>query len=124
MDPNKLDYAMTTTSKNTLKKHLSQPYGYAPRLGMGYGQGWLTTSALVLDDMDSSGPLLTNIAKYSYDKNMDYVDKKTGMDWRKWLWIIPEGTTYYPMAGGTGSAISPTERTRDRACTRWKFASA
>jgi hypothetical protein len=59
---------------------------------MGYGIGWLTHSALVLDQMDNAGRLLINIARYSYDKNMDYVDEKQKTDWRKWMWIIPEGS--------------------------------
>ncbi len=96
LDPNKLDAEMTLVTRNTLKRQLSQPYGYAPVLGMGYGQGWITESALMLDDMDSAGPLLANIAKYSYDKNMDYVDAKRGIDWRPNLWLIPEGTNIMP----------------------------
>ncbi len=96
LDPNKFDAEMTAITRNTLKQQLSQPYGKAAVLAMGYGQGWLTQSALVLDDMDASGPLLTNIARFSYDKNMDYVDAKRGIDWRKWLWLIPEGTNLLP----------------------------
>jgi hypothetical protein len=46
--------------------------------------------------MDDAGKLLTNIARYSYDKNMDYVDQKRGIDWRKWLWLVPEGTNVLP----------------------------
>lgn len=96
LDPNKLDTEMTPITRNTLKRQLNQPYGYAPVLGMGYGQGWITESALILDDMDNAGRLLANLAKYSYDKNMDYVDAKRGIDWRPNLWIIPEGTNIMP----------------------------
>jgi len=49
-------------------------------------------AALILDKMDDAGILLTNLAKYSYDKNMNYVDKSRGIDWRNFQWIIPEGT--------------------------------
>ncbi len=96
LNPNEFDADLLSITRNTLKRQLSQPYGKAPVLAMGYGQGWLTQSALILDDMDSAGPLLTNIAKYSYDKNMDYVDAKRGIDWRKWLWLIPEGVNILP----------------------------
>ncbi|MHC4797607.1 MAG: hypothetical protein ACYTF1_13270, partial [Planctomycetota bacterium] len=96
LDPNRLHRQMTGISRNTLKRQLSQAYGYAPILAMGYGQGWLTKSALILDDMDSAGKLLMNLAKYCYDKNMDHVDTERGIDWRKWLWIIPEGTNIMP----------------------------
>jgi len=63
---------------------------------MGYGQGWLTKAALVLDKMDDVGPLLTNMAKYTYDKNMNYVDEERGIDWRLYQWIIPEGANILP----------------------------
>lgn len=96
LDPNRLHGEMTKISRNTLKRQLDQEYGYAPVLGMGYGQGWLTKSALILDDIDSAGPLLFNIARYSYDKNMDYVDAQRGIDWRQWMWLIPEGTNILP----------------------------
>ena len=96
LDPNRWDPTMTTITRNTLQRQLSRQYGYAPVLAMGYGQGWLTKSALILDDMDSAAKLLANIAKYSYDKNMDYVDHARGIDWRKWLWLIPEGANIMP----------------------------
>ncbi len=96
LDPLRFDPQMTGITRNTLRKQLSYPYGHAPVLGMGYGMGWLTKAALILDEMDDAGPLLVNIAKYSYDKNMDYVDESRGIDWRKYLWIVPEGTNMLP----------------------------
>jgi len=96
LDPNKLDPTMTPITRNTLKRQLSQQYGFAPVLAMGYGQGWISESALILDDMDSAGHLLSNLAKYSYDKNMDYVDVKRRIDWRVNMWLIPEGTNLMP----------------------------
>jgi len=96
LDPMRLDKEMTPITQKTLKRQLSYPYGHAPVLAMGYGIGWLTKAALVLDEMDDAGKLLVNIAKYSYDKNMDYVDQKRNIDWRKWLWLIPEGTNILP----------------------------
>jgi hypothetical protein len=96
LDPHRLDPEMTKITRNTLVRQLDQQYGHAAVLGMGYGQGWLTKAALLLDEMDDAGPLLYNIAKYTYDKNMDYVDEKRGIDWQKWLWIIPEGTNILP----------------------------
>jgi len=95
-DPGRWDSMMTSITRNTLRRQLSQRYGHAPVLAMGYGQGWLTHAALMLDEMDDAGKLLWNLAKYTYDKNMDYVDPQRGIDWRKWLWIIPEGTCILP----------------------------
>lgn len=95
-DPARWDATMTAITRNTLRRQLSQRYGHAPVLAMGYGQGWLTHAALMLDEMDEAGKLLWNLAKYSYDKNMDYADPQRGIDWRRWLWIIPEGTCILP----------------------------
>jgi len=96
IDPQRLDSEMTEISINTLKRQLGYPRGHKPVMAMGYGLGWITKAALVLDHMDDAGKLLCNIAKYSYDKNMDYVDEERGIDWRKFLWIIPEGTNLMP----------------------------
>ncbi len=96
LDPQRWDPAMTQITRNTLRRQIQQPYGYAPVQAMGYGLGWLTTSALLLDEMDDAGPLLVNIGKYSYDKNMDYVDPSRGIDWRKWQWLICEGINLLP----------------------------
>jgi len=96
LDPQRLHPEMTQITRNTLKRQLNQPYGHAPVLGMGYGIGWLTKTTLILDEMDDAGPLLVNIARYCYDKNMNYADEKRGIDWRKWLWLIPEGTNILP----------------------------
>jgi hypothetical protein len=87
---------MTHITRHTLDRQLNQEYGHAPVLGMGYGQGWLMHSALVLDRMDDAEKLFVNFTKYIYDKNMDYVDKDRGIDWRRWLWLIPEGTHILP----------------------------
>jgi hypothetical protein len=95
-DPQRWDATVMSTTRNTLERQLSQRYGYAPVLGMGYGQGWLTHAALALDAMDAAGRLLVNLARYSYDKNLDYADPKRGIDWRRWLWLIPEGTNILP----------------------------
>lgn len=96
LDPQRLHPEMTAISRNTLKRQLSYPYGHQPALAMGYGMGWITKAALTLDAMDDAGQLLVNIAKYSYDKNMDYVDKSRGIDWRKFMWLIPEGANIMP----------------------------
>ncbi len=96
LDPEKWDQEMLSITRNTFREHMDMPYGYAPVLAMGYGQGWLTHASLLLDEMDDAGPLLINLAKYSYDKNMDYVDTDRGIDWRKWIWIVPEGSNLLP----------------------------
>ncbi len=81
-------------TENTFKVRAAQKPHYAQVLGMGYGQGWLTHSALVLDQMDIAGKCLVNIAKYSYDKNTDFVSDK--VNWKRWMWLIPEGTNILP----------------------------
>jgi len=96
LDNKKWDKHFTEVTRNSLRRQLNRPYGHAPALAMGYGQGWLTMTALLLDEMDDAGPLLVNIAKYAYDKNMNYVDKKRGIDWQRWMWLIPEGTNILP----------------------------
>ena len=96
LDPVRLNPEMTQISRNTLKRNLELESGHHPVFGFGYGIGWLTKSALILDHMDDAGELLLNIAKYSYDKNMDYSDESRNIDWRQWLWLIPEGTNILP----------------------------
>lgn len=96
LDPNRWKPQATQISRNTLKRQLGMPYGFRPCLAMGYGQGWLTQCTLLLDDVDSAGELLTCIAKYSYDKNMNYIDEARGIDWREYQWQIPEGSNLMP----------------------------
>jgi len=96
LDSKQWDPLLTPVTRNTLDMQLDRPYGHAPVLSMGYGQGWLTKSALLLDAMDDAGSLVWNIAKYSYDKNMNFVDEERGIDWRRWMYIIPEGTNILP----------------------------
>ncbi|RLB61220.1 MAG: hypothetical protein DRH08_14250, partial [Deltaproteobacteria bacterium] len=96
LDPNRLHPEMTKITRNTLERQLAQPGGHAQPQAMGYGQGWLTKTALILDEMDDAGPLLINIGKFSYDKNMDFVDLEKGKDWRSFMYITPEGVNYLP----------------------------
>ena len=96
LDSANWDKQMTEITRNTYERQVSQLCGKAPVLAMGYGQGWLTKSALLLDEMDDAGEMLCNIARYSYDKNMDYMDESRGIDWRKYMWLVPEGTNILP----------------------------
>ncbi len=96
LDPNRWDQEMLAITRNTFREHMNMPYGHAPVLAMGYGQGWLTHASLVLDEMDHAGKLLVNTAKYTYDKNMEYFNEDAGIDWRKWRWIVPEGVNLLP----------------------------
>jgi len=96
LDPNVLYTNLTEISRNTFDRQINQPWKHEQVLGMGYGQGWLAKAALILDQMDDAGILLTNLAKYSYDKNMNYVDESRGIDWRLYQWIIPEGANILP----------------------------
>jgi hypothetical protein len=96
LDPARWDQDMLSITRNTFQEHMSMPYGHAPVLAMGYGQGWLTHASLLLDEMDHAGKLLVNAARYTYDKNMNYVNEADGVDWRKWRWIVPEGVNLLP----------------------------
>jgi len=96
LDPGRWDQEMLSITRNTFQEHMKMPYGHAPVLAMGYGQGWLTHASLLLDEMDHASKLLVNTARYSYDKNMEYVNETTGVDWRKWRWIVPEGANLLP----------------------------
>ena len=96
LDPKRLQPQMTDITRNTLRRQLSLPCGRAPVLAMGYGLGWLCKSALILDELDDAGPMLLNIARHTYDKNMDYADPKRGIDWRRFAWIVPEGSNILP----------------------------
>lgn len=95
-DPTRWQPEMARTTRHTYARQRIQQPGLVPVLGFGYGIGWLAQSALMLDELDDAGELLRNIARYSYDKNMDYADAERGIDWRRWLWIIPEGTNLLP----------------------------
>jgi hypothetical protein len=96
IDTKKWDTTYYNITHRTYQQRINQKTKYSPVLGMGYGLGWLTQSALILDKLDDASKLLYNLAKFSYDKNMNYYDTKTQKDWRKWLWIIPEGTNILP----------------------------
>jgi len=96
LDPARWDQEMLSITRNTFREHMKMPYGHAPVLAMGYGQGWLTHASLLLDEMDHAGKLLINTARYTYDKNMEYVNESQGIDWRKWRWIVPEGVNLLP----------------------------
>jgi len=96
LDPNRFHPEMTQITRNTLERQLALPGGHAQPQAMGYGQGWLTKTALILDEMDDAGPLLVNIGKFSYDKNMDFVDAENGKDWRSFMYIVPEGVNHLP----------------------------
>jgi hypothetical protein len=96
LDPSRWDQEMLSITRNTFQEHMKMPYGHAPVLAMGYGQGWLTHASLLLDEMDHASKLLVNTAQYTYDKNMEYVNEAMGVDWRKWCWIVPEGVNLLP----------------------------
>lgn len=96
IDTKKWDTTYYKITYQTYLERLNQKTKYAPVLGLGYGLGWLTQSAFILDKLDDASDLLYHMAKFSYDKNMNYYDIKTQKDWRKWLWIFPEGTNILP----------------------------
>ncbi|MEN8255493.1 MAG: hypothetical protein ABFR33_08495 [Verrucomicrobiota bacterium] len=96
LDPVKFDPEIRRISQNTLDDQLGQNFGHKPVLGMGYGIGWLTHAALALDAIDDADKMLVNMARYTYDKNMNYVDESRGIDWRHFQWVVPEGSNILP----------------------------
>lgn len=96
LDPKQFDPEVLRITENTFKEQLEENFGHKPVLAMGYGIGWLTHAALVLDAIDDADKMLENIARYAYDKNMNYVDPARGIDWRNFQWIVPEGSNILP----------------------------
>jgi hypothetical protein len=88
------DLQMFEVTRNTYYHQRAAPHGLAPVLGMGYGLGWMTKAALMLDEMDDVGELLGNLATFTYDKNM--AESPEGQDWEPFLWLIPEGVRLGP----------------------------
>ncbi len=60
LDPQRMDEDLTPITRHTLRRQLNQRYGDTPVLGMGYGIGWLTHSALVLDQNGQCRRLLVS----------------------------------------------------------------
>ena len=96
LDPDRLDQRMLDITRNTYAEQVALPTRLQPALAMGYGMGWLTKTAMILDEMDDAGVLLQNIARYVYDHNMDYVSDCGTVDWREHMWIVPEGVNILP----------------------------
>lgn len=94
LDPRGLDPRWVEITRNTYYQQRAAAHGLAPVLGMGYGHGWMTQTALMLDELDDAGQLLANLARYSYDKNME--QSPPGQDWRAFQWLIPEGVRLGP----------------------------
>ncbi len=94
LDPLQIDSQWVEVTRNTYHHQRSAPHGLAPVLGMGYGHGWMTKTALMLDEMDDAGDLLENLARFTYDKNMSVSPE--GQDWRQYQWLIPEGVRLGP----------------------------
>jgi hypothetical protein len=96
LDSQRWPAEIAAISRRTLAEQLALPCGHKPVLAMGYGSGWLSKAALVLDELDDAGRVLEGVAECSYDKNCDYEDTAKGVDWRRWLWLIPEGANLLP----------------------------
>ncbi len=94
LDPLLGDPQMVEVTRNTYYHQRSAPHGLAPVLGMGYGLGWMAKAALMLDEMDDAGQLLSNLATFTYDKNM--AASPADQDWEQLLWLIPEGVRLGP----------------------------
>ncbi|MCC5875458.1 MAG: DUF642 domain-containing protein [Candidatus Sumerlaeia bacterium] len=90
------DPALRAITRRTLDERLQRPNSGRAVIGMGYGQGWMLHAALAFDEMDAVDQLITDLAIYTYDKNMDYQDPTRDIDWRDLQWIIPEGTNILP----------------------------
>ena len=115
LDPQRMDEDLTPITRHTLRRQLNQRYGDTPVLGMGYGIGWLTHSALVLDQMDNAGRLLVSIARYTYDKKHE-LRRQHARDRlaKNGCGSSPKGRTSCPTAVGTASATRSNGAIRGR----------
>lgn len=88
-----MDAKWLKISQNTHRLQMSRksPAGCSPT-GFGYGQGYATESALLLDEMDDSALLLEWMAKLCYAPRQKHVFrvpegatvKQDGSTWRRW----------------------------------------
>jgi len=65
-DKSRLSEDWLRVSRNSLKLQIGNPPDYQHGLGLGYGQGWVTPTAMLLDEMGTARPLLENLARYMY----------------------------------------------------------
>ncbi len=65
-DAGALDEEALRISRNSFRLQIGDPPDYHHGLGLGYGQGWITAAALLLDEMGAARPLLENLARYIY----------------------------------------------------------
>jgi len=83
-DTRRLEADLLSITANTLTDRLAEavpPYCFAG--AMGYGQGFITQAALLLDQTHHAEQLLRAIAKYVYHPSVE-------------PWIVPEGTAVHP----------------------------
>lgn len=95
-DHNDWDPDLLPITRRTLRERIERPNMGRAVIGLGYGQGWLLHSTLAMDEMDAAANAIRDLARFAWDKNMDYQDPERGIDWRRWQWIFPEGVNALP----------------------------
>ncbi|MBI5956856.1 MAG: hypothetical protein HY871_07620 [Chloroflexi bacterium] len=87
---------------NTYRRQLALPSGTNSARALGYGQGFITQAALLMDDMANATWALENLAKYSYYP-------------RHRPYVVPEGVAVHPSGaywyrtGDLGNAVQEAE---------------
>ncbi|MEW6231568.1 MAG: hypothetical protein AB1566_04525 [Chloroflexota bacterium] len=87
---------------NTYRRQLALPSGTNSARVMGYGQGFITQAALLMDDMANATWALENLAEYSYYP-------------RHRPYLVPEGVAVHPSGaywyrtGDLGNAVQEAE---------------
>ncbi|HOX39192.1 MAG TPA: hypothetical protein PL033_14500 [Candidatus Brocadiia bacterium] len=65
-DAGGMDARTLEISRNSFRMQIGDPPDYHHGLGLGYGQGWIASAALLLDEMGTAKPLVENLARYMY----------------------------------------------------------
>jgi len=81
-DPQDTDRHFLDVSLNTYLDRLGEPSDYEDCRAFGYGQGFITQAALLLDRMGDATRFVGNTAKYIYDP-------------REYPWVASEGTVVH-----------------------------
>lgn len=91
-----------TITQQTYQRQVDLPSGFRSGRTIGYGQAFLTQSALMLDDMAGAGEALDNLASFIYDAGAE-------------PYLVPEGVALHPSGnywyrtGDLGNAMHEAE---------------
>jgi hypothetical protein len=70
-------------ARRTYAAQIASEPCYQHARAFGYGQGFITRAALLLDEIDDAGALIERLCHYAYSPKLQ-------------LWIVPEGTVVHP----------------------------